>query len=163
MTNDLCKAITGAALGAVYLCMGLRHCRTHLHVGSVLIFHSHIPICLSPPPNVPPSSVMNSFSRFSLPISSPSSILPFWSLAGSPVTERRWRVRRWRNASWPRRRPQVPLSLFTARGDRCTLVCSAARGRKGWVYLTPPPPPPACKCHFCSPRHVHAMRSHVLS
>lgn len=78
VTNDLCKAITGAALWAVYLRMGLRHCHSHLHVGFLLIFHSHTPICLSPPPNVPPPPVMNSFSRFSLPVSSPSFILPFF-------------------------------------------------------------------------------------
>lgn len=77
VTNYLCKAITGAALWAVYLCMGLCHCHSHSHVGFLLIFNSHIPICPSPPPpNVPPSSAMNSFSRFSLPVTSPSPLHP---------------------------------------------------------------------------------------
>lgn len=60
---------------AVYLCMGLCHCHSHSHAGYLPIFHSHIPICMSPaspPPQPPPSPVMNSFSHFSLPITSPS-------------------------------------------------------------------------------------------
>ncbi len=62
---------------AVYLCMGLCHCHSHSHAGYLLIFHSHIPICPSPPPpNLLPSAVMNSFSRFSLPITSPSLLHP---------------------------------------------------------------------------------------
>lgn len=40
---------------AVYLCMGLCHCRFHSQAGYLLIFHSHIPICLSPPPLTPPA------------------------------------------------------------------------------------------------------------
>lgn len=132
VTNYLCKAITGAALWAVYLCMGLCHCHSHSHVGFLLIFNSHIPICPSPPPpNVPPSSAMNSFSRFSLPVTPPSPLHPSHFLSvclsvSSVHPKCRWSFRRCRNTSCQRRRPQVPLSLLTARGDGCTLVCSAA-------------------------------------
>lgn len=65
---------------AVYLCMGLCHCHSHSHAGYLLIFHSHIPVCLSTPPNPCPSSVMNSFSHFSLSVTSPSLLHPSFSL-----------------------------------------------------------------------------------
>lgn len=66
------RPLQGAALRAVYLCTRLCHCHRHSHVGSLLIFHSHIPIRLFPPPSSPddPPSVVASFSRYSLPLTS---------------------------------------------------------------------------------------------
>lgn len=90
VTNYLCKAITGGCTRAVYLCMGLCHCHS--------LFSCYLPILSHPNPsvpspfNLPPSSVMNSFSRLSLPIT--SLILPLFLtvLLSHPKKKRFWMV-----------------------------------------------------------------------
>lgn len=90
VTNYLCKAITGGCTRAVYLCMGLCHCHS--------LFSCYLPIPSHPNPsvpspfNLPPSSVMNSFSRLSLPIT--SLILPLFLtvLLSHPKKKRFWMV-----------------------------------------------------------------------
>lgn len=112
----------------------------HSHANYLLIsLLSHIPIYPSPPPNnLPSSPVMNSFSRLSLPITSPpSSSSSFtFSVCLNDNKEKLLEASDGAGTFYVSRGdwPKVPLSLFTARGDRCMLVCSAAWGGE-WVYL----------------------------
>lgn len=118
------------ALCAVYLCTRLCHCHCHSHVGFLLIFHSHIPICLfpPPPPNDPPS-VVASFSRYSLPI---TSLLSHSSFRRCPSQ----RFSQTRNPGedflaqkhWQSRWPHVPLSLFNSQRGQFARQREAGKG-----------------------------------
>lgn len=109
---------------AVYLCIGLCHCHSHSHACYLLIVH--IPICapLLPTSLLPlllcTDSVISHYALLLSFFTQVQSLDSIEMLHGSGG-----------NCEWP----EVPLSLRAARRDRCMLVCSDARGGKGWVYL----------------------------
>ena len=86
VTNYLCKAITGGCTRAVYLCMGLCHSRFSRRACLPILSHPNLSV--PSPFNLPPSSVMNSFSRLSLPIT--SLILPSFLTVSSFHPKKKW-------------------------------------------------------------------------
>lgn len=100
----------GCSLG---LCTGLRHCCSHSYVGFLLIFHSGIPICPSPPPSdaLFSKELIQSFLITLSPLHPPFTV-PL-------ITQIRTQVGFFI-------RVETPVSLFTAAGDRCMPVRSTA-------------------------------------
>lgn len=113
----------------------------------MLIFHSRIPICLSRPPPLlqPPRVISELIQSFLVTHHLPSLPHSFLSVFLSALLNQNkpwwwqrsqsWNVAALGASRGDRERPKMKFLRFAARGDRCTLVRSAAWCRTGRVFF----------------------------
>lgn len=147
------------------------HCHSHSQAYHAYLSHSHpnlsVPSSTTSPAPFPPSCVIYELIQsflvtYHFSISSRSFSFFFFWWCFNPkhamtMIEKLIRVtvqKHFMPAEATVSDLKIPPSQFTARGDKCMLVCSAAWGSKGRVFFSASSPHvpslEACECQFCS-------------